>query len=79
MKNSIRAIGYTARAIGYTAMTALIVMGSETALLAQDHATPTVSSGLSAGQAIGGFILLLLLLLAPLTKRTNKATLITRQ
>ena len=66
MKNSIRAIRCMA-------MTAFIIMGSQTALLAQDHATSSASSGLSTGQTIGGFILLLLLLLAPLTKHTSKA------
>lgn len=66
MKNSLKAIRLTIATLG-------IVVASQASLLAADNDSASASSGLSAGQIVGGFVLLLLVILAPLVK-SNKVS-----
>jgi len=67
------------KAIRSVIITSLIIIGSQAAVLAQTQGTATAPSGLNPGEVISGFILLLLLLLAPLLKTNNKRIPVTKQ
>jgi len=66
MKNSLKAIRLVLA-------TLLIVVASQANLLAADNGDAGASAGLSAGQIVGGFALLLLVILMPLAKSSHKA------
>ncbi|HEX9513997.1 MAG TPA: hypothetical protein VF939_26075 [Puia sp.] len=61
MKNSLKAIRLALATLG-------IVVASQASLLAANNDNTIGSSGLSAGQVVGGFAILLLAILAPLVK-----------
>lgn len=58
------------KAIRFILATLLIVIASQATVLAESTDT-TASSGLSAGQIIGGFVVLLLVVLVPLVRSKN--------
>ena len=62
-----------------TIITSLIIIGSQASLLAENHGPATAPSGMNPGKVISGFILLLLLLLAPLLKINDKRIPVTKQ
>ncbi|HWK07544.1 MAG TPA: hypothetical protein VNS58_28125 [Puia sp.] len=64
MKNSLKAIRVALATLG-------IVIASQVSVLAASNDSESTSSSLSAGQIVGGFVLLLLVILAPLVK-SNK-------
>ena len=64
MKNSLKAIRVALATLG-------IVVASQFSVLAASNDSESASSSLSAGQIVGGFVLLLLVILAPLVK-SNK-------
>lgn len=64
MKNSLKAI----RSI---LATLLIVIVSQATVLAESNDNITASSGLSAGQIIGGFVIVLFVILVPLVKSSS--------
>ena len=62
------------KAIRFILATLLIVIASQATVLAESNDT-TASSGLSVGQIIGGFIVLLFVVLVPLVRsRKNSFT-----
>lgn len=65
MKNSLTSLRFIIA-------TLLIVMASQVTAFAEINAKTTASSGLSTAQIVSGFVLLLLVLLAPLIKISHK-------
>jgi hypothetical protein len=60
------------KSICFVSATLLLILVSQSTLLAESNDGQTASAGLSAGQAAGGFVLLMLVLLLPLVKSRNK-------
>ena len=67
------------KAIRYIVITPWIIIVSQATVLAETHGSTATPSGLSTGRIIGSFILLLLILLAPLSKKNGKAVPVTKQ
>lgn len=53
----------------------LLVIAIQAPLFAESKDNTTASSGLSTGGVIGSFVLLLLVILAPLVKKNNRTSL----
>ena len=61
------------KSIRFMIATLLLIVASQTSLLAEGSGNQSQSSGLSAGQIIGGFAILLFVMLLPLVKTARKA------
>jgi hypothetical protein len=61
------------KAIGFMLATLLLVIASQATVLAESNGNQTESSSLSSGQIIGGFAILLFVMLLPLVKTGRKA------
>jgi uncharacterized protein YqgC (DUF456 family) len=66
------------KAIRFMLATLLIVIVSQATVLAQSNDSSTASSGLSVGQIVGGFAVLLFVILVPLLK-SHKASLVNKK
>ncbi len=60
------------KAIRFIVATLLIVIASQATVLAEINANTTAPAGLSAAKVVSGFVLLLLVLLAPLIRISHK-------
>ena len=60
------------KAIRFIIATLLIVVASQVTVLAEINVNTTAPSGLSPAKIVSGFVLLLLVLLAPLIKISHK-------
>ncbi|MFI5192564.1 MAG: hypothetical protein ACHQD7_00855 [Chitinophagales bacterium] len=61
------------KSIRFVLATLLLIIASQISLLAESNSNQTESAGLSAGQIVGGFAVLLFIILLPLVKSRTKA------
>lgn len=61
------------KAIRFMLATLLVIIASQATVLAQSNGNQPESSALSVGQIVGGFAVLLIVILLPLVKAGRKA------